>query len=329
VSASFIHQQAICETARVGRGTRIWAFAHILSGASIGEDCNVCDGVFIEDKVVIGDRVTIKSGVQLWDGIRIEDDVFIGPNATFANDKFPRSKAYPVAFLDTVVRRGASIGANATILPGVEIGAHAMVGAGAVVTRSVPANAIAVGNPAHIAGYVNARTACHEGLSENSPNNGQAIVSSNTGVRGVRILNFPLIKDMRGNLTVGEFEKDCIFSPKRFFMVLNVPSREVRGEHAHRICHQLLICVSGSCNVLVDDGSARREFVLDRPTIGIYVPPMIWGAQYKYSSDAVLLVFASEPYDAADYIRDYSEFRTVLAQASFMNPVLASAKQNR
>jgi acetyltransferase-like isoleucine patch superfamily enzyme len=114
----------------------------------VGTDCNICDHVFIENDVVIGDRVTIKCGVQLWDGTRIGNDVFIGPNATFTNDRFPRSKIYPDKFFGIVVDNGASIGANATILPGIKIGSNAMVGAGAVVTKDVPANVIVVGNPA-------------------------------------------------------------------------------------------------------------------------------------------------------------------------------------
>ncbi|MGH7339032.1 MAG: acyltransferase, partial [Candidatus Rokuibacteriota bacterium] len=150
----FIHDKALCESPHIGEGTRIWAFAHVLPGARIGADCNICDGVFVENQVTIGDRVTIKCGVQLWDITEIEDDVFIGPNATFTNDRFPRSKHYPSGHPKTTIRKGVSIGGNATILPGLEIGVGAMVGAGAVVTRSVPPNAIVVGNPAYIAGYV-------------------------------------------------------------------------------------------------------------------------------------------------------------------------------
>jgi UDP-2-acetamido-3-amino-2,3-dideoxy-glucuronate N-acetyltransferase len=148
ISGVFVHPNALCETRSIGSGTRIWAFAHVLPGAAIGKDCNICDGVFIENDVVIGDRVTVKCGVQLWDGLRLEDDVFVGPNATFTNDPFPRSRSYPAEFPRTVVRAGASIGANATILPGIEIGSGAMVGAGAVVTRDVPPRALVVGNPA-------------------------------------------------------------------------------------------------------------------------------------------------------------------------------------
>src|SRR6187401_127765 len=158
----FLHPKALCESANVGARTRVWAFAHILPGAVLGEDCNVCDHVFVENDVRVGDRVTIKSGVQLWDGLRIADDVFIGPNATFSNDKFPRSRQHQAAVLQTHVGRGASIGGGAVLLPGVSIGAEAMVGAGAVVTRDVPPKAVVSGNPARIVGYVDAKSAAGE-----------------------------------------------------------------------------------------------------------------------------------------------------------------------
>ena len=129
---SQIHPNALCESEDIGAGTRIWAFVHILPGARIGDDCNICDGVFVEGDVVVGDRTTVKCGVQLWNGVRLGDDVFVGPNATFTNDLLPRSRAYPEKFAQTLVEDGASIGANATILAGLTIGRGAMVGAGAV-----------------------------------------------------------------------------------------------------------------------------------------------------------------------------------------------------
>lgn len=143
-----IHPLADVQTDRIGAGTRIWQFCVILKGATIGEECNICANCLVENDVVVGDRVTVKSGVQLWDGVRLEDDVFVGPNATFCNDLYPKSKRYPDKFLETRVCKGASIGANATILPGVTIGAGAMVGAGAVVTTDVPPGVTVVGNPA-------------------------------------------------------------------------------------------------------------------------------------------------------------------------------------
>ena len=120
-----------------------------------------------------------------------------------------------------------------------------------------------------------------------------------------------LVKDMRGDLSVGDFESQIPFAPKRYFLVFNVPSEKTRGEHAHRECHQFLICVKGRCSVMVDDGQQRMEVLLDNPAAGLYLPPMVWGTQYKYSQDAILLVFASHSYDPADYVRDYTEFMTL------------------
>lgn len=301
----FVHPQGLCESEKVGEGTRVWAFAHVLPGAVLGRDCNICDNVFVENDVVVGDRVTVKCGVQLWDGVTLEDDVFVGPNATFTNDKFPRSKQYPTAFPRTVVRKGASIGANATILPGITIGSRAMIGAGAVVTRSVPPNAIVAGNPARIVGY--AETPVEHAEIAQAPREASAKGAA-TGVRGVTVHRFPVVQDMRGALTVGNLGVEVPFVPKRYFMVYDVPSSHVRGEHAHKECHQFLVCTQGSMSVLADDGKNRCEVVLDSPAIGVYLPPMIWGVQYKHSKDALLLVFASHAYDAKDYVRDYDEF---------------------
>lgn len=298
----FVHPNAICD-ASVGDGTRIWAFAHVLRGARIGAECNICEHVFVEGDVVIGNRVTVKCGVQLWDGMRVEDDVFIGPNATFTNDPFPRSGHHPDRYPETNVRRGASVGANATILPGVTIGERAMVGAGAVVTRSVPANAIVRGNPARITGYVDAFTA--DALPAATPA-GPRVVA--TQVERVTLHEMLLVDDMRGDLSAGEFERQVPFAARRYFLVFDVPSEDVRGEHAHRKCHQFLLCVRGRCRIAVDDGAARADIALDRPNLGLYLPPMVWSIQYGHSADALLLVFASDYYDASDYIRDYAEF---------------------
>lgn len=300
------HPTAIVETEAIGRGTRIWAHAHVLGGAKVGEDCNICDGVFIENDVVIGDRVTIKCGVQLWDGVVLEDDVFVGPNATFTNDPFPRSRRRPAAFVGTRVARGASIGANATILCGVTIGTNSMVGAGAVVTHDVPPNAIVAGNPAYIKGYVHAST--NSSAARRFAQAGGSTDREDLGVGGAALVRLRDFQDIRGCLVVGEVGGQLPFTPSRFFLVHKVPGRYVRGEHAHWKLHQFLVCVAGQCAVLLDDGQDRCEVALDTPTLGVHLPPMVWGVQYKFSEDAALLVMASDAYDPADYIRDYDEF---------------------
>lgn len=300
----YSHPMAIVETSQVGKGTRIWAFAHLLPGASIGEDCNICDHTFVENDVIIGKRVTIKSGVQLWDGITIEDDVFIGPNATFTNDPFPRSKHYPVSFSRTILRKNSSVGANATILPGLIIGQHAMIGAGAVVTKDVPPYAIVVGNPARITGYVKTKISETEKTSSSK----QIGTMEDLKVLGPKLYELPMIIDLRGSLSFAEINQSLPFVPQRYFLVFDVPSKEVRGEHAHRQCQQFLIAIKGSCAVVVDDGENRSEILLNRPNLGLYIPPMVWATQYKYSSDAVLMVLASDIYKADDYIRDYDQF---------------------
>ncbi|WP_300161653.1 acyltransferase [Solidesulfovibrio sp.] len=149
----FVHPAGICEAEAVGPGTRVWAFAHVLPGAVIGREANICDHVFIEGGATLGDRVTVKCHVALWEGVTVGDDVFIGPSAVFANDRYPRSKRY-VPAVSTVLENGCSIGAGAVLAPGVRIGAFAMVGAGAVVTKDVAPFALVVGNPARPVGLV-------------------------------------------------------------------------------------------------------------------------------------------------------------------------------
>jgi dTDP-4-dehydrorhamnose 3,5-epimerase-like enzyme len=183
-----------------------------------------------------------------------------------------------------------------------------MIGAGAVVTRSVPANAIVVGNPARIVGYAD----------EKNQQNRVSVASvfaedekpgvRSTHVKGVTLHTMPLVTDLRGNLTVGEFQQHIPFAVERYFMVFDVPSAETRGEHAHKKCHQFLICAKGSVSVVADDGKTRQEFLLQKPNQGVFLPAGTWGIQYKYSPDAVLLVFASHHYDNSDYIRNYDDF---------------------
>ncbi|MEG0814988.1 MAG: acyltransferase [Mucinivorans sp.] len=149
-----IHPLADVKTTNIGQHTNIWQFCVVFKDAQIGNNCNICANVLIENDVIIGDNVTIKSGVQVWDGVKIEDNVFIGPNVTFTNDLVPRSKIYPSSFGKTTIHKGASIGANATIIAGVEIGEYAMVGAGSVITKSIENNTLWYGNPARQRGYI-------------------------------------------------------------------------------------------------------------------------------------------------------------------------------
>lgn len=299
----FVHSKGIVEDgARVGDGTRVWAFAHVLPGAQLGVDCNVCDHVFIENEVKIGDRVTIKSGVQLWDGVALEDDVFIGPNVAFTNDSFPRSKNRPEVYSRTLIKNKASIGANATILPGVTVGQSAMVGAGSVVTHDIPPNAVVVGNPGRVIGFVSGRD------SERIIPLNALLPESNLKVKDVKIVSLKNFHDSRGNLSFGEVGDRLPFIPQRYFVISHVPPHEIRGQHAHRQQHQFLTCLHGSCHVVVDDGSERDEIILSSPQVGLHIPPMVWGIQYKYSPDAVLLVFASGGYDQTDYVNDYDQF---------------------
>ncbi|HQV56468.1 MAG TPA: WxcM-like domain-containing protein [Ilumatobacteraceae bacterium] len=313
----FLHPNGLCESTSVGARTRIWAFAHVLAGAVIGTDCNINDGVFIENDVRIGDRVTVKSGVQLWDGVTLEDDVFVGPNATFTNDPFPRSKRRPEQFDRTIIRQGASVGGNSTILPGLTVGRFAMVGAGSVVTRDVPEYAIVMGNPARVVGYTDTVSQA----SDEAARVGRGSVAVHAAdvaatASGARLIELTTAVDMRGELVAGQVGSELPFVPQRFFVVHQVPSAHVRGAHAHLHCEQVLVCLVGSVNALVDDGTSRVEFLLNSPSTALYMPALTWGTQYQYSADAVLLVLASQPYDVADYVRDYDEFRAIVAARS-------------
>ena len=145
-ATAFVHNLADCQSTHIGPDSKVWQFSVVLPGAVIGANCNVNSHCFIENDVVLGDNVTIKCGNYLWDGLTLEDNVFVGPNVTFANDRYPRSKQYPEAFVRTVVKKGASIGAAAVILPGVTIGEGAMVGAGALVAKDVPAHSVVRGD---------------------------------------------------------------------------------------------------------------------------------------------------------------------------------------
>lgn len=254
-----------------------------------------------EKKPKIHSSVHLGSGIYLCHNLVIEKECYVGPNVTFAD-------ATPSENSITKIEHNTWIGANATIYSGVTIGSNAKVHPGAVVTRTVPANAIVEGNPACIIGYVEAIN--QQTSSAVSLKNPGKLRITPTPAKGVSVYNLPVITDLRGTLSVGEFENEIPFTPKRYFIVYGVPNREVRGEHAHRRCHQFLVCVRGNCTLVADDGHRKIEISLDSPSLGVHLPPLIWGTQYKYSSDAMLLVFASDHYDSTDYIRSYTEFLT-------------------
>jgi UDP-2-acetamido-3-amino-2,3-dideoxy-glucuronate N-acetyltransferase len=291
-----IHPAALCDSPHIGLGSNVCAFAHVLSTARVGENCKISANTFVDNQVTLGNRVTVLPGARLFAGTQLHDDVHVGPNVCIAHA--PCVASIPAS---THVRSGVELGANAVIAPGITIGVQAKVLAGAVVTRSVPPHAIVSGNPAQIVGYVGATTT--------QPSKVPPSLEKRTGTVGaVNLHCLSEVEDMRGNLSVGEIGKDVPFSVKRYFLVYEVPNSEVRGEHAHKECHQFLIAVKGSVKVVVDDGCSREEFTLNRRNFGLHLPPMIWGIQYGYSADAVLLVLASHHYDANDYIRDYEQF---------------------
>lgn len=204
---------------------------------------------------------------------------------------------------DAVIGVRVTIGANAKVLAGVAIGDDATIGAGSVVAHDVPRGAIVAGNPARVVGFREASPTA-EVITRGPAEAGV----SGTRVAGVTLRRMPYILDPRGPLSFGEIGEQVPFEVKRYFLVFDVSSEEIRGEHAHYALHQFLICVHGCCHLTADDGSSREDFVLDHPSIGVHLPPMIWGVQHKYTHDAVLLVLASAKYDPADYIRDYAEF---------------------
>jgi len=266
--------------ANVAKNVTLGCFVQVCTGASVGND-SIIEGLTI-----------VPSGVSIHDRVRV------GRGAAFTSA--------PTEGLMTVIADDVTIGPHAIIQAGVSIGKQAVIAPGSFVQRSIPSMAIVEGTPAKIVGYVGAMQ------STSAPGSTGIDAMQLSHVRGVHLFQMPCVSDVRGNLTVGEFGRNVPFEVKRYFMVFDVPTKETRGEHAHKECHQFLICVRGSCAVVADDGTARQEFLLDRLGIGVHLPPMVWGIQYKFSTDAVLLVFASHHYDSADYIRDYAEFRNLV-----------------
>lgn len=298
-----IHKSSEVQTKYVGSGTTIWQNVVILSGARIGRNVNICAHCFIENDVTIGDNVTIKSGVYIWNGTTVNDNVFIGPNVTFTNDKYPRSKNINKKILKTLLHSGCSIGGGTTILPGIVIGKNSLIGAGSVVTKSIPPYAMAKGSPAKIYDYID------NDVYKNKKKNSKKIDT----IKKNKISNYYLkelktFKDLRGELSVGNFTDNIPFYPKRYFFIYGVPSKIIRGEHAHLKCKQFIICITGKCIIEIDDSKSKKKISLDSPKVGCYLPPLTWSRLHSFSKNAVILTFASHAYDEKDYIRTYSEY---------------------
>ncbi|MDO5086182.1 MAG: WxcM-like domain-containing protein [Comamonadaceae bacterium] len=232
--------------------------------------------------VRVGPLAAVGAGARLQDGCALGAGATVGERA--------------------VIGAGAVVGEGAVVAAGVTVGAGARIEAGAVVTRPVPPRAVVRGPAATIVGYADAPAHLPAALAPLTPG------VTESAVKGVRLHVLREVKDMRGDLCAAEVGRELPFAVRRSFLVYHVPNAEIRGEHAHRRCAQFLMAVKGSVRVVVDDGTQREEFSLDRPNLGLYLPPMTWGIQYRYSEDAVLLALASDPYDPADYIRDYGEF---------------------
>jgi UDP-2-acetamido-3-amino-2,3-dideoxy-glucuronate N-acetyltransferase len=295
-----IHLQADVQSSNIGEETLIAQFCVVHQGARIGSRSNLRASVVVEDEVFIGDNVTIQSGAHLSRGTHIGDDVMVGPGVIFLDYLVPQTDPKAFKAAASVVHLGAIIEGNATIFPGITIGRGAIIAAGAVVNDNVPSYAIVKGNPAHITGYVHDSPLAKAEVG--TPHLDQHVIP------GISFVNLTTASDLRGDLMAADFSRQVPFPVQRSFFITNVPSHHVRGEHGHKTCHQLLVCLQGSIMVSADNGHERGQWLLNQPGLGLHIHPMVWAAQYQYSDNAVLAVFASHSYDAEDYIRDYETF---------------------
>lgn len=266
-----VHPTAVCESDDVASGVVIGPMAVVAAGTVIGEGAEVGAQATLARNVVLGDRSTVGAGARLGTGAEVQADARIGDNA--------------------VVDAGFVVGRQSVVEPG------------AYVVGNVPPKAIVRGNPATIVGYVHAPHA-----RQDVPPPARSGDELDEIAARCSIWPLPRFSDLRGALVAMEYDRDLPFVPVRSFLVHDVPGEEVRGEHAHRWCSQLLLAAHGGLSVVVDDGTESTEVRLDRPDRGLLVPAGVWAVQYRFSSDAVLCVFASHAYDPADYIRDYEEF---------------------
>lgn len=265
--------------------------------AQIGPNCHLRGPIVVGPGAVLVGGITLIGDIQIGRGARLEPGVCLAQPLPG-----PAGQSGAVQ-----VGQHVHIGAGAVLYGGVQIGHHAWIEPGTVVRRNIPPHAIVSGNPATISGYLDDAAQFLRGATTLVPRQDSPGVVG-LQVEGVTLHHYARIRDLRGDLTVGEFERNVPFLPKRYFVVFDVPSTETRGEHAHKRCHQFLVCVGGTVSVVVDDGRRREEVLLDRPNMGLLIPAGVWGIQYKYSATGTLLVFASEYYDATDYIRNYDEF---------------------
>jgi UDP-2-acetamido-3-amino-2,3-dideoxy-glucuronate N-acetyltransferase len=298
-----IDVRALVASEQLGSDVAVGAYAVLEPGSAVGDRSTIGAHAVVGGGVRLGSRVAVHSGAIVQGETVIEDDVSIGARTCVGST----AKLAGGGGI-TIVRTGATIGAGATLTTGVEVGEGAIVLDGAAVTRSVPRSAVVAGNPASITGYVDVRSGrALEPLRDDDGDSSPPSIRE-TAVRGVQLHRLPEARDLRGSLVAGELDERLPFVARRFFLVFAVPSTEVRGEHAHRSCHQFLICVHGRLHVIADDGEQRQELVLADNRTGVHLPPMTWGTQYRYSADCSLLVLASHPYDPDDYIRDYDVF---------------------
>ncbi len=287
--------------------------AKIYDGATVESGSTLGDFVAVHPGGVVLSGATIEGGTHIWPGITIERDARLGPGVQFER----ADPSLVSASANVTVGTGCNVGAGAVIHSGVQVGVGARVSPAAVVAQNVPPYAIVSGSPARVTGYVqNSVSAIPAREWSPAIDFPEQEASVPIGVGNVTLHRLRMVRDPRGDLSAGEFPRSIPFLPKRYFLVFNVPSEKARGEHAHIQCHQFLICVKGGCSVVVDDGLRRCEVSLTSPDLGIHLPPLTWATQYKYSSDAVLLVFASDYYAADDYIRNYSDFVALVSPAS-------------
>lgn len=260
-------------------------------------------GAVVPDDFVHGAGCSVGQNAFIGPGCRVGDSVKIEARATVVAPEPSPDDGGP----GLMVQSGASIGAGAVVCGAAVIGRGARVEPGAVVTIDVPPNAVVAGNPAYVTGYVSPPAGGSRGRPVEMVH-----APSTTGTvalpSGASVTRFPDVADLRGRLTFAELEGQLPFPVDRFFLVYGVPSQELRGEHAHRRCHQLIVAVAGAVSVLTDNGFDREEVRLNEPTVGVHIPPMVWGVQFRHTPDAVLMVLASDRYDNDDYIRDYDEF---------------------